>query len=269
MENEDAQFDRAVESLRGQYTIVDGVDYEVTDRTTPGGNQALFLTRPSTNDGAIAYGLLTQDEYRLESLRPLTGWVIDIGAHIGTIAVALALDNPDLKVVAVEALPQNAAALSLNVLKNGLTGRVFVEALGATDDHEEPVDVTYGFQRVAHRVTGEAVDINYLTQCRYIGNVFVPDDSYDQVSETVTVPGISLAGIMAKYHMDRVALLKIDCEGCEWQFFRSKAIDKVDRIVGEYHDTPLFSDLSALLDATHVCDAWTEGAVGLFSADHR
>ena len=86
------------------------------------------------------------------------------------------------------------------------------------------------------------------------------------VSESVTVPGISLQRLLTKYKIDRVELLKIDCEGCEWQFLRSKAIARVDRIVGEYHDALSFADLEAVLSPTHVLTQWTEGPVGLFGA---
>ena len=81
--------------------------YEVIERPTPGGNTAWLRARTSTNDGAVAQAILGEDEYRLASYYPLTGWMLDIGAHIGTVAIAVALDNPDAKVVAVEALPDN------------------------------------------------------------------------------------------------------------------------------------------------------------------
>ncbi len=128
---------------------------------------------------------------------------------------------------------------------------------------------TYDYRWVGVGRTGEMVPPDYLSQCRYIGNIFQEDGDHEQGSDVVSVPGISLDTILRKYKIDRVTLLKIDCEGCEYAFFRSKAIAKVDRIVGEYHDAREFSDLLDLLDRTHVVEQWTDGPVGTFGAMRR
>jgi FkbM family methyltransferase len=238
---------------------------DLCERTTPGGNLAHLEVRTDTNDGAIAQALLQDDEYRLASVHPLTGWAIDIGAHIGTVAVAMALDNPDLRVVAVEAIPENAALVIANVGHNGLTERVFVETAAATDDRES-VTISYNYRRAGkdgHKKY-PAVPDSYVDQCRYIGNIFEYPAKF-QDADSVTVPGLSLAALLDKYAIDRVALLKIDCEGCEWQFLQGP-LDRIDRIVGEYHDTGSFDQLLAMLEPTHVVDRWTDGSVGLFGA---
>jgi FkbM family methyltransferase len=242
---------------------------EIIERTSPGGITARLHHRGGTNDGAIAQGILEVDEYRLASIYPITGWVLDIGAHIGTIAIAIALDNPDAKVVAVEALPQNVESIRTNIELNDLAGRVFVEGLAATDSRTKSVDITYNYKFVGVGRTGEFVDSEYLSQCRYVGNIFQEDGKHDQESDVVSVPGISLTALLHKYDIDRVALLKIDCEGCEYAFFRSKALSRIDRIVGEFHDARTFDDLKVLLEPTHVVEQWTGGNVGLFGAVAR
>ena len=242
---------------------------EIIERITPGGVTAHLHHRGGTNDGAIAQGILEVDEYRLASIHPITGWVLDIGSHIGTIAIAIALDNPDAKVVAVEALPQNVESIRRNVELNGLQDRVFIEGLAATDSRTKSVDITYNYKFVGIGRTGELVDSEYLSQCRYVGNIFQEDGQHEQASDVVTVPGISLTAILRKYQIDRVSLLKIDCEGCEYAFFRSKSLDRIDRIVGEFHDARTFDDLKALLDKTHIVEQWTDNNVGLFGAVRR
>jgi len=242
--------------------------YEMIERRTPGGHTAWMRARLSTNDGAVAQAILGDDEYRLASAYPLSGWAIDVGAHIGTVAIALALDNPDLRVVAVEALPENAELIAANIEHNGLGERVFLASAGATDEDEADVSVTYNYQSV-DLYRGGAVDPAYLSQCRYVGNIFQYDGLNTQVSDEVTVPGLSLGSIIRRHRMRRVALLKIDCEGCEWQFLTSPAVAKVERIVGEYHDAKEFSDLVAMLEPTHRVERWTDGTVGLFGAVAR
>jgi FkbM family methyltransferase len=238
--------------------------HEFIERHTPGGVAFRATHRHGTNDGAIMQAILGEDEYRLASIYPITGWVLDIGAHVGTVGIAIAIDNPDARVVAVEALPQNVASIEANIELAGVTGRVLVEAAGATDSRHKTVDVTYSYDSV----TG--VDQGYLDQCRYVGNIYrqMPDGP-TVTSASVTVPGISLSRLLAKYEIDRVELLKIDCEGCEWQFLRSRALARVDRIVGEYHDSLTFDDLRAILEPTHVVEQWSTGAVGLFGAVRR
>ena len=78
---------------------------------TPRGSPMLLAIRGDTNDGALAKGLLDTDEYRLKDLPDLTGWALDIGAHVGTVTIALAIDHPGLKVIAVEPVPDNVELL--------------------------------------------------------------------------------------------------------------------------------------------------------------
>lgn len=227
---------------------------EIIERTTPGGNTARLHQRDGTNDGAVAQAILGDDEYRLRSAYPIAGWVLDIGAHIGSVAIAIALDCPDARVVAVEALPQNADEVAGNVELNGLAGRVLVESAGATDDATRTVDVTYNYRRVGVGRTGEQVDPGYLSQCRYVGNIFQEDGAHEQDADTVTVPGLSLSAILSRHGIDRVALMKIDCEGCEWSFLNVPQVAAVRTIVGEAHhvrEDMIRADLDAVLGATH------------------
>lgn len=234
---------------------------EIIERRTPGGRVFQATQRPGTNDGAVMQAILGDDEYRLASLYPIKGWVLDIGAHVGTVGIAIALDNPEARVVAVEPLPINVASIQANIDLADVADRVIVEPSAATDTRHKMVDITYSYSSV----TG--VDKGYLDQCRYVGNIFQQTpDGPDVTSESIDAPGISLARLLTKYKIPRVSLLKIDCEGCEWQFLRSKAIDRVDRIVGEYHDAYTFADLVTILEPTHDVEQWTEGNCGLFGA---
>jgi FkbM family methyltransferase len=238
------------------------------ERRTPAGTAFPMQHRIGTNDGAVVESILGDDEYHLASIYPLTGWALDIGSHVGSVAIALALDNPDLHVVAVEALPENVEAIAANVALAGVEDRVHIEGLAASDS-SKPVEITYNYRFVGVGRTGEMVDATYLSQCRYVGNIFQEDGNHEQEADVVSVKGVSLTSLIRKYKMDRVSLLKIDCEGCEYSFLRTKAIAKVDRIVGEYHDARSFDDVLEMLDATHVVTQWTEGTVGLFGAVRR
>ncbi len=197
--------------------------------TTPGGNVAHFHTRDDTSDAALVGGILEADEYGLADLPPLSGWAIDIGAHIGIVAIGLALDHPNLRVVAVEALPENVEMLRRNIEANGLTERIFVEAAAAASEEEfaddTPVSITYGWAEAPNQPD------HYMHDNRFIGGMVGATAS----STAVACPPLSLGAILTRYGIGRAALLKIDCEGCEWFFLDSPHTWLCDRIYGEMH----------------------------------
>lgn len=232
---------------------------------TAGGNPAVFAVRPDTNDGALVAGIIVGDEYDLAHEPPVSGWVLDIGAHIGIMSVAIALDNPETKVVAVEAIAENAELVRENVRLNGLSERVFVETAGASEPGAETVSITYGYTSVG--VPGNpapVVDESYVIQSRFIGNIFeYPEGQMEATTEQVAA--LSLDTILEKYAIDRVSLLKTDCEGCEYAFLRSPSIEKVDRIIGEFHSGA--KRIHAMLRKTHtVTVTLDQGGVGMFTA---
>jgi FkbM family methyltransferase len=233
------------------------------DTYTPNGHRITLLGREDTNDHAIAMGILLEDEYHLHGLH-LTGQALDVGAHIGTIGIALALDNPGLEVIAIEPVPSNADLVRANVRLNGLSGRVQVLEAAATAPGVELVNVRWGYRSVGVDDSPRVmVPREYVEQCRYVGNIFdYPDGEWD--GETVTAKGVSLDDLPGEF-----SFLKIYCEGCEFQFFRSDQMARVERIVGEYHDGQLVAELWRLLARTHDIDVWSDGAVGLFSAVRR
>lgn len=188
---------------------------------TPKGHSARYTVRDGTSDGALVAGIVGEDEYGLMTLPPLDGWAIDIGAHIGTVAVTLATDHPGLRIVAVEALPDNVAFLCANILANHLEARIFVESAAAASEREtEPVAITYDW-------TDDAS--GYWHDNRFIGGML------HEGRHRAWAEPLSLGRILARHRIDQVTLLKIDCEGCEWFFLDSPEISRVDLVIGEMH----------------------------------
>jgi FkbM family methyltransferase len=77
---------------------------------------------------------------KIVSCLPRAGTYLDIGANVGTIALAVAALRPDARVVCVEGLPEIAGLLRRNVEENARAGITVVEALAGTEDH---VDVPF------------------------------------------------------------------------------------------------------------------------------
>lgn len=239
---------------------------------TPGGRQVTYVCRDGTNDAGVAISLNSwdgtlRDEYRMKDRR-LSGWAIDVGAHIGALAVSMALDNPDLKVLAIEGVPENAALAIENAARNGVADRVdVINAFAAAPGTAKGV-CHYGYRVV------EGVDPGYISAHRFIGGTWGEQGGDGEPEFHTDLAAVSLDGLLTKYGIDEVALLKLDCEGCEWAFLDTPATAKVQTIVGEYHGrvtakSPVKRLRELLPD--HDVTAWDETHIdmGLFEAVRR
>ena len=203
---------------------------------TPRGQPARCRYRTDSSDWNTLFSALNEDEYGLRPLT-LTGLALDIGAHIGAVTLGLALDNPDLRVVAVEPVPDNARLLRENVVLNGLKDRVTVIE-GAAG--RGTVTVWYGYR-------GSETAEHHA----FIGNSSLAyDHGGENEHDEITYEGVTLSDLAA----GDVALLKIDNEGGEYVFLDDPAVGRCERIVGEWHNVRghVQTDIASLLGATHV-----------------
>lgn len=214
------------------------------DVRTPGGRAVHFEVRDGTSDVSVIHSTSIHDEYKMGGLK-LSGWALDIGAHIGSVCIPLAIDNPDLRVIAIEALPENAVQLAVNVRANGMDERIYIVPLAASDD-DEPVDL--------QRLPSDAD--------RFIANAFTAVGRTDMIRSTVEAT--SLTNLLAD--IDEVVWAKMDCEGCEWRVFLDPAIAKLQYITGEWHGDTSTALLNALLDTHNVSILEDNGGIGHFTA---
>jgi FkbM family methyltransferase len=227
---------------------------------TPGGNVATMTYRADTSDwntvsaclrnpygGDDEYHYGGGDEYHLPS--GLAGWGLDVGAHIGSVTVGLLLDNPDMTVVAIEAVPDNVELIRRNLVQNDVAERCVVLA-GAAWKGKGPIDVEYGY-------TGSEVARVHA----YIGSITpwldAPGDK-----KSASVPVYSLADALRYTEGEGFVWAKTDCEGCEHYFFKGVGLRKVGTIEGEWHrrdgDPERFV---GQLSKTHEV-TWSEGIGG-------
>lgn len=214
--------------------------------------EAYFYTRNGTNDAALVLGLLQGDEYRLKQLPTLEGTAVDIGAHIGAVTIALALDHPDLRVIAVEAVPESCEVLRANVTANDLEDRVVVIQAAAAAPGRKRVSMRWGYENVGNEPEG------YVHDSRYIANM------YGEGGDKHTVDAIDLDTIMDG--LARLALLKIDCEGCEWAFLTSPRVKDIDLVIGEFHNGAGLDGLRAALPVHDITQTGGSDDIGLFRA---
>ena len=206
--------------------------YDVTRGTfrTPRGQLVTLGYREDTSDWNTLTSCLTEDEYGLKNLR-LTGTALDVGAHIGGVTIALAVDNPELHIVAVEAVPPNAELLRANVEAAGVADRVTV--LHAAAGKGKTATIRWAYEG----------DIT-ATHHAFIGNSLLPGETNHLTAE---IPAWTLANLDKQYGPFCIA--KVDCEGCEYDFLNGTTVVPVIR--GEEHHGLL--DLPAY-DVTYTQD---------------
>lgn len=146
--------------------------------------------------------------------------VVDVGANIGSFAVLAAHTiGPEGKVLALEPASVAFARLERNIKLNGFTNVTPIKAaVGGTSGKAR----LYLADRSAYATLHEQVDGRKL-------------DS----AETVQVE--TLASLMEEFALDHIKLLKLDCEGAEYDILghlEHKTADKIEQIAIEVHQIP-------------------------------
>lgn len=170
------------------------------------------------------------------------GWtVVDIGAGLGDFSVHAAHKFPDNQVFAFEPFAESFKLLERNLADNKICNvHIFQQAVGQTGSlvldlsRNEPLQIT-------SRQNGDGASTSAN------GN--------GHGSRTQQVTSLSLNEVFVQNAIRRCDLLKMDCEGAEYDILlnaRPEALERVQRLVMEYHDgLTSFShrDLVALLTA--------------------
>jgi len=136
--------------------------------------------------------------------------VVDVGANIADTAIYFALRGAK-RVIAFEPFPKIFEIAERNVKANGLEDKVILVNAGCGYDGEVRVK--------------EDIESDASTQLRDFG-------------EGVKIPMYSLNTIVSKFNVEKGSVLKVDCEGCEYDLFRNasrEALDRFDQIAIEYH----------------------------------
>lgn len=147
------------------------------------------------------------------------GWrVIDIGAGIGDFSILAAYGNPEAVIYAYEPFPNSYQLLVRNLTLNAIDNvMVFQKAVWSSEG-----ELVLDFSK------GEPLQIaskNFISEA---GN-----------THTVTVQAVSLQTVLDGQRIERVDLLKLDCEGAEYEILMkasSSTMERIERIILEYHD---------------------------------
>ncbi|WP_218082798.1 FkbM family methyltransferase [Anthocerotibacter panamensis] len=157
---------------------------------------------------------LSQDSYQLASVPFSRGdCVIDIGGHIGLFSIVLAKIYPDLKIYAFEPFPANYECFRKNIVHN----RVMNVSL-------------YNLA-----VTKDGRNLSMVTNPNNSGGATAYSTIHTHL-KTDNIPSISLEKIFEQNSIEHCKLLKIDCEGAEYEILLNCTIlDKIDYLAAEFH----------------------------------
>jgi FkbM family methyltransferase len=186
---------------RVQRFVIDGFAIEVADRPV------------SIAANIIAWELV-DDCYGFKRIDFKPGDVIiDIGAHIGFFAIYTALRFPHVKIHSFEPFPENYELLQQNLERNGITN-VRTYPLGVSGSGR-PLEMVTNPQNSGHSTC-------YSRTLEYDRTTGIPSTTLDHIFDSLGV--------------DKCKLLKIDCEGSEYEIlFSARSLAKIEYLSGEFH----------------------------------
>lgn len=128
--------------------------------------------------------------------------MIDLGANYGEISLYFSKQNPDAKILAVEASPDNFEILKSNCAIQNFPTKNIILVNEAVNSKKDLVDITKGVS-AENMIVPQGIGVN---QKKY---------------ETVKVGSDTLISFMNRYGLNNLDLLKIDIEGSEPLLYES------------------------------------------------
>lgn len=144
--------------------------------------------------------------------------VIDIGGHVGIFAIYLARLHPDITIYAYEPIPDNFRHFQMNIAQNGVTNiHVFNKAV-TNDGRSLPMTVNFSFNSGGATATWEKDQLDGASYTQY------------------EVASLTLNSIFEAHQINRCRLLKIDCEGSEYEILLDTLyLNRVEFLSAEFH----------------------------------
>lgn len=182
------------------------------------GPQKFTVYSRDDTDDSVIFEVLKSQEYRRVKpiLTQASSAVIDIGAHIGTFVLYARSLNARVPIYAFEPLEANYSLLKTHVRENHLA------------------EVTTS--QVAISGTPGEVRLSVSTNNH---NNALGDPLGDTKNGEQKVQALTLDRIFSKYRINQCDLLKIDCEGAEYDIFEQtspETFGRIHAIVMEYHE---------------------------------
>lgn len=159
--------------------------------------------------------------YEIYGVKLQDGWtVVDIGAGLGDYSILAAHHFPNNQVYAFEPFKESFTLLERNLTTNHINNvQIFQQAVGRTG------------ALILDLSGGEPLQIQSRQAQAEVGNA--------QKERTIEVTSLSLNEVFVQNGIRRCDLLKMDCEGAEYDILlnaKPEAIERIQHLVLEYHE---------------------------------
>ena len=192
----------------------------------------------------IAYGNYQISSERSERALAKRAVMVDVGANMGMTSIAFALAYPEITVHSYELNPGTFAFLQRNIAANNLVGRVIPHnvGLGAGTVRLSRCAITtrFGNQMLGSKRFQQGMHDGCKGRCS-AGFRQIADHLRNctrQDSREYDLPTTSLGSALAAAG-GSTGVLKVDCEGCEWDILNeivsAKRKKRAFRAVGDCH----------------------------------
>lgn len=148
--------------------------------------------------------------------------VIDIGANIGIVSIYLAKRYPFIKIYSYEPVKLNYENLKRNIVENKIPEGIITAERFAVNGTGEPVNIASCIGNSGGSMVIDGYGSGYI-----------------QKNEDKNIPAITLKEIIEKHGIKKVKLLKIDCEGAEYDIFNNtpaEYLGMIENLRGEFHE---------------------------------
>lgn len=166
-------------------------------------------------DARIVREIFFENPYVRHFALPSGATVVDIGGYIGDFSLYAIKYLKAGRVIVYEPTAENFALLKQNVMINGYEDRIIAVNKAVSSSHE-----------IALNVQKRESDEMHVSAYMYQG------------SERRTIPSVTLEELLVTHKIAAVDLLKVDCEGGEYDIFPSvpdSVLGRIRNIAFEYH----------------------------------
>ena len=190
-----------------------------------------FKLRKGVWDSGIIIESWWLDEYlRWFKKKGAGGLVaIDVGAHLGAFSLLLTSRFQEINVFAFEPEPNNFSLLENNIKMNKLKKKIIPSRLALAEND------------------GGKLTLSFHPDNRGMHSAFIKNKENSASFEAKT---ISLEKIFKQHHISHCNILKMDCEGCEYQVLLSAPgglLKRVRYLALEYHQNGKISQIEKRL----------------------
>ena len=154
--------------------------------------------------------------------------VIDIGANVGMVSILLAKKFPFLKIYSFEPLKENYDNFIKNIELNNIPKGVIIAENKAVTKDGRLITMSINSANKDGSSTTDVISINSI-----------------MTKENSQVESITLEEIFNKYNINKLKLLKIDCEGSEYEILYNtytNLLKNIENLRGEFHENKNLTD---------------------------